>query len=132
LIFLFASGSCSFGVFRHHKLLGSDLVSSYSAAQAALGLDLQSSNHQVHRRDTRLPPGQPNSRLSKIHWRTLRDFFARVSPDPNPVRHSKFLTAGQALTPRKIICHRTAAARSADAGQIPHFGGMVIWCRQIG
>lgn len=52
-------------------------------------------------------PGQPNSRLSKIHWRTLQGFLARVSPDPNPVRHSKFLTAGQALTQRKISCHRT-------------------------
>ena len=95
-------------MFRHRKLLGSDLVSSYSTAPEALELDLQTSNHQVHRRGTRLPPGQPNSRLSKIHWRTLRDFPARASPDPSPVRHSKFLTAGQALTPRKIICHRTA------------------------
>ena len=44
---------------------------------------------------------------SKIHWRTLRDLPARTSPDPSPVRHSRFLTPGQASTPRKIICHRT-------------------------
>jgi hypothetical protein len=50
LIFLFASESCSFGVFRHRKLLESDLVSSYSAAPEVLDLDLQTSNHQVHRR----------------------------------------------------------------------------------
>ena len=109
MIFLFASGSCSFGVFRHRKLLGSDLVSSYSAAPEAADLDLQTSCHQVHRRSIRLPPGRPNSRLSKIHWRTLRNLPARTSPDRSPVRHSKFLTAGQALTPRKIICHRTDA-----------------------
>lgn len=115
-----ASGSCSFGVFRHRKLLGSDLVSSYSAAPEALDLDLQTSNHQVHRRGTRLPPGQPNSRLSKIHWRTLRDFPASVSPNPNRVRHSKFLTAGQALTPRKIICHRTPGR--ADRADLPVTG----------
>jgi len=50
-------------VFRHHKLLGSDLVSSYSAAPEALDIDLQTSCHQVRRRSTRLPPGQPDSRL---------------------------------------------------------------------
>jgi hypothetical protein len=48
LIFLFASGSCSFGVFRRRKLLGSDLVSSYSAAPEALVLDPQTSSHQIH------------------------------------------------------------------------------------
>jgi hypothetical protein len=82
-------------VFRHRKLLGSGLVSSYPAAPEALDLDLQTSNHRVHRRGTRLPPGQPNSRLSKIHWRILRDLTARTNPDPSPVRQLRFLAPGQ-------------------------------------
>jgi 1-pyrroline-5-carboxylate dehydrogenase len=69
--------------------------SAASRLYAPRSLDLQTSNHQVHRRATRLPPGQPNSRLSEIYWRTLRDLPARTSPDPSPACHSKFLTPGQ-------------------------------------
>jgi hypothetical protein len=89
------------------KLLGSDPVSSYSAAPEALDLDLQTSNHQVHRRSHSATNRTAELAAEQDPLANSPDFPARASPDPSPVRHSKFLTAGQALTPRKIICHRT-------------------------
>ena len=94
-------------MFRHRKLLGIRPREQLFRGTGGTGLDPQTFNHQVHRLGTRLVSGQPNSRLSKIHWRTLEDLPARASPDPTPVRHSNSSPLVRALTPRKIICYRT-------------------------
>jgi hypothetical protein len=116
-------------VFRHRKLLGSGLVSSYPAAPEALDLDLQTSNHRVHRRGTRLPPGQPNSRLSKIHWRILRDLTARTNPDPSPVRQLRFLAPGQGADAEEDhlspdTCGRCCGCSGESCASLRWMGGL--------
>lgn len=73
--------------FCHRSCPVADLDSSHSVAPEAPDLDLQTSNHQVHRRGTRLLPGQPNLRLSKIHWRKPAPHTDKPAPRGRLVRH---------------------------------------------
>ena len=73
--------------FCHRSCPVADLDSSYPVAPEAPDLDLQTSNHQVHRRGTRQPRGQPNSRLSKLHWRKPDRHTEKPAPHRRWGRH---------------------------------------------